>query len=460
MALGDVLAGFADAGHAHRTNLLNMQFEQAKDLGDKYFQISQSQDYPDEVRKEAMNRVVGLHTMDPGKKIPKEWSDLSFTVQPPTPAPTQLPPPQSAVPGLQATMDASAPPPIQAPTPPPTQGFTPYSPEQLTQQAAARAGAVATATEAAKPVKPPQMDIKTFGKDSSGLYNSASGEILHPSQDIPSPTPPARVGEYNFYAQQEVAAGRQPKSFNDWDLQSKEKPDPATSLAMKQADDWIAKNPGKDFADYEAYKIKLGKSDSEANSSENRLQSSYQFHVSQLAALSKPVDDSLSRFSKLQDTLSQADPQADALVAPELLTVMAGGQGSGLRMNEAEIARIVGGRSKWQDLKASINKWNTDPKAARSITPEQDAQIRSLIQTVGQRLNTKQQAIYTAQQDIANATDVNGHKQALLGLRKALDAVDAGTSASTSGVKPGEQTATNPSTGEVLVLRGGKWVKP
>jgi hypothetical protein len=61
------------------------------------------------------------------------------------------------------------------------------------------------------------------------------------------------------------------------------------------------------------------------------------------------------RFGRLRDTLNQKSPQADALVAPELLTVIAGGQGSGLRMNEAEIARSVGGRSHLEDLKAALN---------------------------------------------------------------------------------------------------------
>jgi hypothetical protein len=119
---------------------------------------------------------------------------------------------------------------------------------------------------------------------------------------------------------------------------------------------------------------------------------------------------------RLQDTLNQNSPQADALVAPELLTVMAGGQGSGLRMNEAEIARIVGGRSNWESLKA----------AANSITPAQRQQIRALVSTVQQRLAAKQSVLDGAHEDLINATDVSGHRRVVAGARSKMTAVDQG----------------------------------
>ena len=84
-------------------------------------------------------------------------------------------------------------------------------------------------------------------------------------------------------------------------------------------------------------------------------------------------------------------------MAPELLSVMAGGVGSGVRMNEAEIARIVGGRSQWESLKAAMQKWSTNPEAARSITADQDAQIQRLIGAVGQKVTAKQAALEDAQ---------------------------------------------------------------
>src|SRR5206468_8059601 len=101
--------------------------------------------------------------------------------------------------------------------------------------------------------------------------------------------------------------------------------------------------------------------------------------VTNLAAWEKPVNERAERIGRLADTLNQGTTQAYALLAPELLTVMAGGQGSGLRMNEAEISRIIGGKSKWEQLRGRLQEWSTDPTKASNITPEQVRQIRGLV---------------------------------------------------------------------------------
>jgi hypothetical protein len=157
-----------------------------------------------------------------------------------------------------------------------------------------------------------------------------------------------------------------------------------------------------------------------------RLDRSYQFNSTQLEKLGQPIDEAVRRMGRLQDTLNQNTPQADALVAPELLTVMAGGQGSGLRMNEAEIARIVGGRSNWESLQAAANKWRLDPSTANSITPAQRQQIRALVSTVQQRLSAKQSALDEAHEALINATDPVGHRRVVAAARSKMTAVDQG----------------------------------
>jgi hypothetical protein len=128
---------------------------------------------------------------------------------------------------------------------------------------------------------------------------------------------------------------------------------------------------------------------------------------------------------RLQETLAQKTPQADALVAPELLTIMAGGAGSGLRMNEAEISRVVGGRSVWEDLKGKLQHWSTNPDDARSITPDQDRQIRALVEAVHGKLLRKQGILDQAEQDLIDADNVQSHRQILSKARRDIDAVDA-----------------------------------
>ena len=160
---------------------------------------------------------------------------------------------------------------------------------------------------------------------------------------------------------------------------------------------------------------------------DNRMDRSYQFNVGQLNAIQKPVEESIRRMGRLQDTVFQSTPQADALIAPELLTVMAGGQGSGLRMNEAEIARIIGGRSKWESIKAAVNKWQLNPAKALSVTTDQRRQINDLIKVVNDKLLMKQDILDDFNQQLVDADSVDQHRQIVADARKALSAIDSGT---------------------------------
>ena len=155
-----------------------------------------------------------------------------------------------------------------------------------------------------------------------------------------------------------------------------------------------------------------------------RLDRSYQFNSGQLEKLGTPIDSAIQRFGRLQDTINEKTPQADALIAPELLTVMAGGQGSGLRMNEAELQRSVGGRSNWESLQAALNKWQLDPSKALSVTDAQRGQIRALLNTVYGKLTAKQQILNDSRQRLINAENPTEHRQILADTQQRLAQVD------------------------------------
>jgi hypothetical protein len=154
---------------------------------------------------------------------------------------------------------------------------------------------------------------------------------------------------------------------------------------------------------------------------------SYQLQSGRLDKVRQPIEAIQQRVGRLNDTLDQHSPQADALVAPELLSIMSGGAGSGLRMNEAEISRIVGGRSAWETLKANIQHWATDPDKARSITADQDKQIRALVQTVQSKLVAKQKIMDDAEESLLSSEDPKEHRQIVADARKKLDGIDAET---------------------------------
>jgi hypothetical protein len=157
-----------------------------------------------------------------------------------------------------------------------------------------------------------------------------------------------------------------------------------------------------------------------------RADKSYTYNNNKLDQLATPIEQAVGRLGRLRDTLAQGTPQADALVAPELLTVMAGGAGSGLRMNEAEISRIVGGRSKWESLQAAVNQWRLDPTKANSITPEQRQEIHQLMDVVTNKLTAKQQALDGAREKLLDSDDPKEHRRIVTDAHHSLTQVDEG----------------------------------
>lgn len=172
---------------------------------------------------------------------------------------------------------------------------------------------------------------------------------------------------------------------------------------------------------------------------DTRMDHSYQYNNNIVEKQRAPIDQRLERLDRVEQAINQKSAQADALIAPELLTVMAGGQGSGLRMNEAEISRIVGGRSKLEDLKAVLNKWDPRTGGGLSVTDEQRSQMHDLLEAVREKTEAKQHAFDEAQQDLIHAADVESHRRITAELKKKLSAIDSGGTqgAAVGGGQPG-----------------------
>lgn len=156
-----------------------------------------------------------------------------------------------------------------------------------------------------------------------------------------------------------------------------------------------------------------------------QMDRSYQFNSTQLEKERTPVEAAMSKISAATSNVNLQSPQADALLAPEILTISAGGQGSGLRMNEAEISRIVGGRTNWEALKAAINKWSTDPNHPQ-IPPDQRRQMVDILKAAAAKGQQKQSVLEWGEQNLIDAGDVKGHRTTVATVRKLLDAVDQG----------------------------------
>jgi len=105
-------------------------------------------------------------------------------------------------------------------------------------------------------------------------------------------------------------------------------------------------------------------------------------YSTQVDKVKDPMDATGARAGLAIKNLDLKTKAADALVAPEILTLAAGGQGSGLRMNEAEISRIVGGRDIWDTLKSKINYLQTK---GGTFDDTQRGQLRQIAQYVQER---------------------------------------------------------------------------
>jgi len=151
----------------------------------------------------------------------------------------------------------------------------------------------------------------------------------------------------------------------------------------------------------------------------------YQFNSTQLEKVRTPIDALATRMSTLTQNTNFHTPQADSLLAPEILSVVAGGQGSGLRMNQAELERIAGGATKWTQLQTALNKWSTDPAHA-TFTDEQRNQMRQIVGAIQQKVSTKQGILEYSEQRLIDAGDKTEQRQVVADTRKLLDAVDAG----------------------------------
>jgi len=203
-----------------------------------------------------------------------------------------------------------------------------------------------------------------------------------------------------------------------------QKPEKPDTPEQQFIDDYQKKNPKATIADaVKAYTLATTRPE-KAGAADARADRSYTYNNNKLDALGKPIEDAEARMGRLRESLAQNTPSADAEIAPELLTIMAGGAGSGLRMNEAEISRVVGGRSKWQSLEAAINQWKLDPAKANSITPEQRKQIRDLIEAVNAKLQKKQQALDQAREDLLNSDDPKEHRKIVTNAHHALTLID------------------------------------
>ncbi len=187
---------------------------------------------------------------------------------------------------------------------------------------------------------------------------------------------------------------------------------------------------------------------------------SYKLHNDELDKLGKPIDEVATKVGDLRDLIATGDsgnPQAWANVPAKVLSLTAGGQGSGLRMSTALLDQELGGAGKWAQLQGAFQAWNPDPKNASKISDAQKAQFRAILNAAEKRVQARQDIVNQGRQDLIDAKDINGHRSVVLGTRNKLAAADR--AAGGQGGGQSAPAAGGHTIGETVPIKGGKKIK-
>jgi hypothetical protein len=195
---------------------------------------------------------------------------------------------------------------------------------------------------------------------------------------------------------------------------------------------WRLQHPGEPVENF--LKMEQGiKPPKDTSVSDNaRNDRSYQFESKRVDDLGKPVAQTAQRLSNLDETLRNGRTVSEALVAPELLSILAGGQASGLKMTDAELNRINGARGFWADLKVKVSKFNPNDQSTLVLSPDQKVAIRKLYDAVRTKVSAKSDAIDQAYQDLVHAESIQDHRSITTRLKQQLNEIDSGKPKSNS----------------------------
>ena len=164
-----------------------------------------------------------------------------------------------------------------------------------------------------------------------------------------------------------------------------------------------------------------------ANPNDARGDRSYQYHMSQVDKIGNPIADRLTRLQRLKESIAAGSAIADSVTAPELVTAIAGGQGSGVRITQAELNAVIGARGTVDTLKQGIQRMAT----GESLTPEQRRQIGALADVVAAREAKRAAAVDAARVALMGSNDPMEHRKIYTDMQAALSS--AGQPASGSG---------------------------
>jgi hypothetical protein len=247
-------------------------------------------------------------------------------------------------------------------------------------------------------------DVETAGKPQQQADEHASGgartrlanDQAQAIEDAPAPEPSLATG-YAHAVNEAIKAGRDPST----DPIVQHLSDAITSLQKQPAEQGVGKTTdikGPDGKVHtEGYNPKTGKYDIDegvsgfkpAVTNVNAGEAALDRETKQFGAThQKSLEASNAQLEKIADARAMINGNAESqgLGVPKVLTALVGGQGTGVRITQAELQAIATARGIKGDIEGTLNKWS----GQGALTKDQQKQLTQIMDDVKARLVEKQ----------------------------------------------------------------------
>lgn len=148
--------------------------------------------------------------------------------------------------------------------------------------------------------------------------------------------------------------------------------------------------------------VDAGNKRAEAGSTRTQTFQVKQKFRSDLQAAQTKLQPDLERVDRAMKVLNSPNFLSDAIAAPEVLQIMAGGMGSGLRMTDAELSRVNDAQSKLDKLRGQIAKYGVGDGV--TIQAEMRKNMLTLVTTVQKARERLAKTQEDALKDLDDAT--------------------------------------------------------
>jgi hypothetical protein len=160
------------------------------------------------------------------------------------------------------------------------------------------------------------------------------------------------------------------------------------------------------------------------NRRQQQLFQSYTQNNGEIDKLAVPVQQTERSIGDIRTLMAEGSPQAWANIPAKLLSLTVGGPGSGLRMNNAQLDRELGGAGKWVALQGRLQQWSLDPASASRIPDVQRKEIESIVNALDARVQEKLGVINKSRESLIGAPDVETHRRTVLKTNQDLQTID------------------------------------